>query len=141
MVDMRVEPFLIASSVVLVAAQRLCRKVCANCREKTDVPDGVFKKMGVLLDKIWPAKDRAFYRGRGCDKCSQTGYRGRLAALETLAMDDKLRDLVVRRVSSFEIKEYAVSKGMTTLREDALKKMCQGLTTLDEVIRVTSEDE
>ena len=142
LVDMKVEPFLIASSVVLVAAQRLCRKICSNCKEKIDIPADVFKKMGVSLDKLVPdAKDRQFLKGRGCDKCGNTGYRGRIGVLECLTVDDGIRDLIVKRVSSFEIKDYATKKGMTTLREDALKKMCQGMTTLDEVIRVTSEDE
>ena len=142
LVDMKVEPFLIASSVVLVAAQRLCRKICQHCKEKVDIPLEVFKKMGVSLDKIVPDhKERHFLKGKGCDKCGNTGYRGRIAVLEVLMVDDPIRDLIVKRVSSFEIKDYAVKKGMTTLREDALKKMCQGVTTLDEVIRVTTEDE
>ena len=142
LIDMHVEPFLIASSVVLVAAQRLCRKICSNCKEKIDIPPEVFKKMGVSLDKIAPnPKSLNFLVGKGCDKCANTGYRGRLAVLEALVIDDNIRDLVVRRASSYEIKDYAVSKGMTTLREDALKKCCQGMTTLDEVIRVTTEDD
>lgn len=142
LVDMRVEPFLIASSVVLVAAQRLCRKVCQNCKEEIQIPMDVFKKMGVNLDKLVPnSKDRHFFKGRGCDKCANTGYRGRLAALETLVVDDPIRDLIVKRVASFEIKNYAISRGMTTLREDAIKKCCQGHTTMDEVVRVTTEDE
>ncbi len=142
LVDMKVEPFLIASSVVLVAAQRLCRKICSHCKEKVEIPAEVFKKMGVSLDKLVPdPKDRHFLKGRGCEKCSSTGYKGRIAVLEVLVVDDPIRDLIVKRVSSFEIKDYAVKRGMTTLREDALKKMCQGVTTLDEVIRVTTEDE
>ncbi len=142
LMDMKVEPFLIASSVVMVAAQRLCRKVCQNCKEKIDIPTEVFKKMNVDLDRLAPnAKERQFFKGRGCEKCANTGYRGRLAVLETLVVDDAIRDLIVKRVSSFEIKEYATKKGMTTLREDAVKKFCQGHTTLDEVIRVTTEDE
>lgn len=142
LIDMRVEPFLIASSVVLVAAQRLCRKICANCREPYDVPHEVLKKAGIDLDKIAPdKKSRQILKGKGCDKCGGSGYRGRLAVLEALAIDDEIRDLVTRRASSYEIKDYAVSKGMTTLRDDAVKKMCQGVTTIEEVIRVTSEDE
>ena len=142
LIDMKVEPFLIASSVILVAAQRLCRKICQNCKEKMDIPSEAFKKMGIDLDKLVPdSKNRNFFRGRGCDKCNNTGYRGRLAVLETLVVDDTIRDLIVKRVSSFEIKDYAVKNGMTTLREDAVKKFCQGVTTLDEVIRVTTEDE
>jgi type IV pilus assembly protein PilB len=142
LIDMRVEPFLIASSVILVAAQRLCRKICTNCREPFEVPYEVLKKAGIDLDKIWPdKKTRQQLKGKGCDKCGGSGYRGRLAVLEALNVDDEIRDLVTRRASSYEIKDYAVSKGMTTLRDDAVKKMCQGVTTIEEVIRVTSEDE
>ncbi len=142
LIDMKVEPFLIASSVILVVAQRLCRKVCIHCKEKMDIPAEVFKKIGIDLDKLAPdSKSRNFLKGRGCDKCSHTGYRGRLAVLEALVVDDTIRDLIVKRVSSYEIKDYAVKMGMSTLREDAFKKFCQGVTTLDEVIRVTTEDE
>ncbi|MBI2095834.1 MAG: Flp pilus assembly complex ATPase component TadA [Candidatus Omnitrophica bacterium] len=142
LVDMRVEPFLIASSVILVAAQRLCRKICDRCKEKVGIPKEVFERLGVSLEKIVPdAKERNFFRGKGCDHCGRTGYRGRMGVLETIVIDDAIRDLVIKRASAFEIKNYALEKGMTTLREDALKKCCQGLTTLDEVIRVTMEDE
>ncbi len=142
LIDMHVEPFLIASSVVLVAAQRLCRKVCSSCKESVEIPMEVFKKLGVELEKLVPdPKNRTFFRGKGCDKCSNTGYRGRLAVLETLAVDDNIRDMIVKRVSSYEIKDYAIKTGMSTLRDDAVKKCCQGVTTLDEVIRVTTEDE
>lgn len=141
LVDMGVEPFLISSSVVLVAAQRLCRRICNFCKEKTDVPPEIFKKMGVDLDKIAPdPKSRLFLRGKGCDKCSKTGYKGRMSILEALTIDDAIRDMVVARASSFEIKQYAIDHGMSTLRVDALKKFCAGLTSLDEVIHATSED-
>jgi len=142
LVDMRVEPFLIASSVILVAAQRLCRKICLNCKEKVDIPQEVFDRVNVSLDKIAPdPKLRTFLRGKGCDKCGQTGYKGRMGVLETLLVDDNVRDLIVQRASSFDIKSYAMKKGMLTLREDAIKKFCQGLTTMDEVLRITAEDE
>ena len=141
LVDMKVEPFLIASSVILVAAQRLCRKICVVCKEKVDIPKEVFERMNIPIDKIVDPKNRVFYRGKGCTKCGGTGYKGRMGVLETLVIDDTIRDMVTRRASAFEIKEYAVKHGMSTLREDALKKFCQGMTTLDEVIRITSEDE
>ena len=143
LIDMKIEPFLIASSVILVAAQRLCRRVCPNCKEKIDVPKEVFERMNVSIDKIVPnASERTFFKGSGCEKCNKTGYYGRMGILETLAMDDRIRDLVVKRASSYEIKEYATHEAhMSTLREDALKKCCRGDTTLEEVIRVTSEDE
>jgi type II secretory ATPase GspE/PulE/Tfp pilus assembly ATPase PilB-like protein len=141
MLDMGAEPFLIASSVILVAAQRLCRKVCPHCREKIEIPKQVFERLGIDIQKFAPEiKEKVFYKGRGCDKCSKTGYLGRMGILETLVIDDPIRDLVMKRASSYEIKEYATKKGMSTLREDALKKVCLGMTTLDEILRVTSEE-
>ena len=111
LVDMGVEPFLIASSVVLVAAQRLCRVACRVCKGKGD----------------------------GCKSCSSTGYRGRQAVLEVLSVDDKIREMIIDRASVDDIRDYAVSKGMKTLREDALEKQKSGVTTMEEVTRITSE--
>ena len=111
LVDMGVEPFLIASSVVLVAAQRLCRVVCQVCKGK----------------------------GEGCKNCSSTGYRGRQAVLETLSVDDKIREMIIDRASVDEIRDYAISQGMKTLREDALEKQKRGMTTMEEITRITSE--
>ncbi|MBI3315504.1 MAG: type II/IV secretion system protein [Candidatus Omnitrophica bacterium] len=142
LVDMGIEPFLIASSVILVAAQRLCRTICPDCKEKVEIPKEVFQRMNVAIEKIASqVGKRDFYKGKGCDKCNKTGYYGRLGILETIWIDDTIRDLIVKRASSFEIKDYALKAGMVSLRDDALKKFCLGLTTLDEVIRVTSEDE
>lgn len=143
LIDMQIEPFLIASSVVLVAAQRLCRRICPNCKEPVNIPKDVFERMGVSLDQLVPnPSERTFFKGKGCEKCNKTGYYGRMAILETLVIDDRIRDLVVKRASSYELKEYATKHlHMSTLRDDALKKCCRGDTTLDEVIRVTAEDE
>ena len=110
--DMGVEPFLIASSVILVAAQRLCRVVCPDCKGKKE----------------------------DCKKCSSTGYYGRRAVLEVLVIDDKIREMIIDRASTDDIKDYAVSHGMRTLREDAMEKHEQGVTTIEEVTRVTSEE-
>ncbi len=142
LMDMGVEPFLIASSVILVAAQRLCRKICPYCKEKIEIPKEVFERMKVDLDKLVKAAGaKNFLKGKGCDRCGKTGYLGRIAILEALTIDDPIRDMILRRDSSHLIKEYAVKNGMDTLRDDALKKWVSGITTLDEVLRVTSEDE
>jgi type IV pilus assembly protein PilB len=142
LVDMGVEPFLIASSVILVAAQRLCRKICPFCKEKIEIPKDVFERLNIAIETLAPdSRARVFYKGKGCAKCGKTGYLGRMGILETLLVDDEIRDLVIERVSAHEIKNRAVKKGMITLREDALRKWVRGLTTLDEVIRVTSEDQ
>ncbi|MBI4431903.1 MAG: Flp pilus assembly complex ATPase component TadA [Candidatus Omnitrophica bacterium] len=135
LMDMHVEPFLIASSVILVAAQRLCRKLCQFCREKTDIPKEVFERMKMDL------KAGVYYKPRGCDKCNQSGYKGRMGILETLLVDDTMRDMVIRRASSYEIKDYAVKNGMLTLYQDAMRKFREGLTSLDEIVRVTTGDE
>jgi len=110
LMDMGIEPFLIATSVVLVAAQRLCRVVCKACG------------------------------GKGCKKCSLTGYFGRTAILETLAVDDKIRDMIIENASIDNIRNYASSKGMKTLREDGMEKYKNGVTTMEEIMRVTAEE-
>lgn len=141
LVDMKIEPFLIASSVVLVAAQRLCRKICAHCKEKSDVPDEVLKRLAINPDKLFEGqKEKNFFRGKGCIYCNKTGYLGRMGLLEALTITDEVRDLIMKRSSAHVIKEHAVKQGMKTLRDDALRKCAQGLTTLDEVLRVTTEE-
>ncbi len=103
LIDMGTEPFLIASSVILVAAQRLCRTVCPSCKEKEEIPEKVFHDLGVSLDKIVPnKKERNFFRGRGCEKCRKTGYYGRMSVLETLVVDHAIREMVLQRSSSHE---------------------------------------
>ncbi len=142
MIDMGIEPFLVASGVILVAAQRLCRKICPHCKEKTEVPKEVLKRLNINLAKIAPHDETVvFYKGKGCAKCNKTGYLGRVAILESMLIDDKIRDMIVKKASSYEIKDYAVKNGMITLRDDAIRKVAQGVTTLDEVVRVTTEDE
>ncbi|MBI4352402.1 MAG: Flp pilus assembly complex ATPase component TadA, partial [Candidatus Omnitrophica bacterium] len=136
LVDMGVEPFLISSSVILVIAQRLFRKICPFCRQEVEIPKEVFERSGISIEPfIREAGLRKFYRGRGCEKCNKTGYLGRIAILEMLVMDNRIRDLTIKRASAYEIRDYAVKNGMTVLRNDALRKFCQGITTLDEVLR------
>ncbi len=141
LVDMKIEPFLIASSVILVAAQRLCRKICSHCKEKIDIPPEVLKRLEIDPEKFFAGqKEKIFYKGKGCVYCNKTGYLGRMGILEVLAIDDEIRNLIMKRSSPDVIKEAAVKKNMSTLREDAVQKCCQGLTTLDEVLRVTTEE-
>ena len=141
LVDMKIEPFLIASSVILVAAQRLCRKICSHCKEKTVVPEEVFRRLAIDPGKLFEGqKEKSFFKGKGCLTCNKTGYLGRMGVLEVLAVTDEIRDLVMKRSSAHVIKEHAVKQGIKTLRDDALKKCSQGLTTLDEVLRVTTEE-
>ncbi|MBI4355338.1 MAG: Flp pilus assembly complex ATPase component TadA [Candidatus Omnitrophica bacterium] len=136
--DMGVEPFLIASSLIMVAAQRLTRKICTNCREAYDVPKDVLERVGFTTAML--KQPPAFFRAKGCLKCNKTGYHGRMGTLETLTLDDKIRDMLVGGASSDEIKTYARGQGMETLRENALRQFALGMTTLEEVLRVTAEE-
>lgn len=136
LVDMGVEPFLVASSVTLIEAQRLVRKLCTKCREPIDPPKELLKRLGFT-----PEKGATFYQTKGCHVCNGTGYRGRMGIIEVFAIDEHIRELIVAKVPSWEIKQYAVEKlGMTLLRQDGLKKAAIGLTTLEEVLQVTSEE-
>ena len=134
LVDMGVEAFLVASSLVLVTAQRLCRKICPHCKEPIKIAKDV-------LDRLhYPIKaDTVFYHGKGCDLCHQTGYLGRSCVTETLKIDEKVRELLLEGKSSDYIKQYAKkAQGMATLFDDAMQKCLEGTTTLEEVLRVTT---
>jgi general secretion pathway protein E len=130
LIDMGIEPFLVASSLSAVLAQRLVRVICPSCREEY-VPDREYP--GIAL----PPK---LYRGKGCDACFGLGTIGRTGIYELLLIDPEVCSMIIRRVPAGEIKEYAVSKGMKTLREDGLAKVATGITTIEEVVRVTQED-
>ena len=137
LMDMGVEPFLIASSVVCVGAQRLLRKICPNCREAAVIPPEVLIRCKLSksdLDKITP------FRGKGCNKCNMTGYFGRTGASEVLLVDSDIRELVIQKKASNVIHRIAVEKGMETLFSNALGLFKSGVTTLEEVLRVSSED-
>lgn len=141
LIDMGVEPFLVASSLIMSSAQRLIKSVCPNCRETAEVGKAVLERLGITgreADLILSSKT---YKGRGCPNCSNTGYYGRIGILEALLIDDRIRDMIMSKASSDEIKDHAVKKnGMKTLRENALENLIKGKTTLEEVFRVTSED-
>jgi len=136
---MGVEPFLIASSVVMTAAQRLCRKICTYCKEEYKVPQSVLDKVGLALEKL-PDPPKAFFHGKGCSKCNRSGYYGRIAVLETFVIDNAIRQMIMKKQSADQIKRYAVAHGMKTLRDNALANFLKGVTTLEEVLRVTSEE-
>jgi len=139
LIDMGVEPFLIAASLVLTAAQRLCRKICPRCKEKVEIPRSVFDRLkDANVDKL--AKRAPFYHGKGCPYCNETGYLGRMGILETLTMNNHIREMIINKVSSDEIDNYAVKEGMMTLRDSILENFASGLTTLEEVLRVTTEE-
>ena len=135
LIDMGVEPFLIASSVILIGAQRLCRKICPNCKEPYDVSAAVLDKLGIKVEK-----GAKFYQGKGCARCNHTGYYGRMGTLEILAIDNTIRELIIKGASASQIKDYANTQGMKTLRENGLEKFVKGETTLEEVLQMTAEE-
>lgn len=144
LINMGVEPFLITSSINAVIGQRLVRRICDNCREKTPVPPAILSfTRKVLADmpsgllKNVNTEELVFYHGRGCDQCNN-GYRGRLGIFEVLAMTDVIEDLAIRKAPSSEIKKAAIKGGMITMVQDGLIKALKGITTIDEVVRVTT---
>jgi general secretion pathway protein E len=138
LVDMQVEPFLVASSLIGVLAQRLVRVVCPDCRV-TYQPSAVeLMEVGIELAKL-PGPPTIFKK-KGCARCSNTGYVGRRGIYELMLMDDEVRQLILKNVDSTTIKRAAVRKGMTSLREDGARKVLEGLTTIQEVAMVTSDD-
>ncbi|OPZ92272.1 MAG: Type II secretion system protein E [candidate division TA06 bacterium ADurb.Bin417] len=130
LLEIGIEPYLVSSSLLGIIAQRLVRLICPNCREA--VP------RDRLPAPVRDGRETDFFRGRGCEKCFQTGYRGRTAIFEFLALDDHVRQSVLNKQPAQEIKEYAVTKGMRTLRAAGEQKVRAGLTTLEEVLRVAS---
>lgn len=137
LVDMGLEPFLVASSLVMVCAQRLCRRICPHCKRRVDIPADALRK---IAHKI--SQDTVFYEGKGCDRCRHTGFLGRLGVTEVLVIDDHIRDLLLRGKSSADIARYAQEQqGMKLLFDDVIDKMVNGETTLAEVYRIASEEE
>jgi len=140
MENMGIAPFLICSSVLAIVAQRLIRKVCPHCKETYTVPSPVAEKVG--LAKLYPKQNKfEFFRAKGCDKCFRLGYAGRVVISEVLIFSLKIKDFVLNRGGEFKIKEAARREGMKTMREDGLQKAFEGITTLEEVLRVTAPDE
>ncbi len=136
MVNMGIEPFLIASSVLMISAQRLIRRLCMNCRSEY-IPDAtVIEKL-----KLDPKEKYKFYRSKGCQRCRLTGYIGRTVITEILPLKLEIKELIMKRVTNEEIKQMARKFGMTTLRESAVSKVVCGETTVDELFRVTTGDQ
>ncbi|MBL8852338.1 MAG: type II/IV secretion system protein [Planctomycetaceae bacterium] len=136
MTDMGVEPFLVASTVEAVMAQRLVRRLCPHCRKPVDA-----KSLDLPKDFPWALlEDRPLYTPQGCRECRNLGYRGRMGIYELLVTSERVRDLCTNRASSWEIKKAALAEGMKTLRDDAWKKAMRGDTSVEEVTRVTKSD-
>ncbi len=138
LLNMGVEPFLLTSSINLIAAQRLVRRICEKCKEPIEVSPEALLNLGV--DAAVVGGGFPTFHGRGCGNCNGTGYRGRLAIYEVMVMHEGLKELVIRDASAIELKREAVKCGMSTLRMSALQKVRDGLTTIEETVRVTDTD-
>jgi len=137
LLNMGIEPFLVASSVVLILAQRLVRRVCKDCKEVEKVPVPTLVKAGMSESN---AEKAVCYKGKGCSTCSDTGYKGRVALYEVMPIGEEVRELILQGASSDEIKKRAIGAGMKTLRMSGLAKVIEGLTTLEEVVDSTFSD-
>jgi general secretion pathway protein E len=145
LVEMGIEPFLVASSMLAMLAQRLVRVLCKECREPFKPTDEQLAQIGLNREKVgrfWSDKagDRVIYRAKGCEKCAFLGYKGRTGIYELLLVTDSVRSLILRKDDSNTIKRGAITEGMLTLRDDGGLKVLQGVTTLEEVMRVSQEE-
>jgi type IV pilus assembly protein PilB len=137
LLNMGIEPFLVASSLNCVVAQRLARKVCVECKEPIEVQPQALIDIGVPPEDASKLK---IYHGAGCPNCSNTGYRGRIAIYEVMVVGEEIKEFVLNGASASEIKREAVRLGMKTLRQSALTKLAEGVTTIEEVLRVSASD-
>jgi type IV pilus assembly protein PilB len=138
LINMGVEPYLINSSLVCVLAQRLVRKICFYCKEQYVVEKEIMESLKL---NTATAKEQVFFRGKGCPRCFNTGYSGRIGIAEVLLLSGKIRELILNRAQEHTIKQEARKEGMKTLREEGLEAALKGVTTLEEIIRVTAPDE
>ena len=135
LIDMGIEPFLISSSVIGIIAQRLVRRICSKCKKEIEITPDLEK----ILDELAiNSNGLTLYKGEGCAHCKDTGYKGRIAIFELMVITENIRDLISRNVTTGKLREAAINEGMCQLRADGIKKIYQGLTTIDEVLRVAS---
>ncbi|MDD5773168.1 MAG: type IV-A pilus assembly ATPase PilB [bacterium] len=136
LINMGIEPFLVASATVLILAQRLIRKICPECKEEVKFPEKALLDLGITAEEI---KNTVFYKGRGkdCPNCNGRGYRGRLAIYEVMPISEEIKELILNKASAIEIRDLAKKQGMNTLRDSALIKFKKGMTSIEEVVRVT----
>ncbi len=137
LLDMGVEPFLVSSSVICIVAQRLVRLICPHCKTKIPLDKSAIEELSIK----WDVKSETeIFEGKGCSHCRFTGYLGRTAIYEVLVLDEEIRELILQRVSTEEIKQVALKSGIRTLRQDGWEKVIKGLTTVSEILRVTQEE-
>ncbi|HEV7766814.1 MAG TPA: type IV-A pilus assembly ATPase PilB [Thermoanaerobaculia bacterium] len=134
LMNMGIEPFLVATATQLIAAQRLVRRICGNCKEAVDMTPQAIANLGYKKEEIGTF---TVYKGRGCEKCNNTGYKGRVGLVEVMRIDDDIRDLILAGGTAIDIKKKAIENGMITLRGSGLVKIKDGVTTVEEVVRET----
>jgi type IV pilus assembly protein PilB len=134
LMDMGIEPFLISASLECVLAQRLIRKICTNCRTAYEPSEQVLASLGLGVHDIG---DKTFYYGKGCEACNFTGYKGRKGIYELLKISDPIREMINNREPGVLIRQKAIELGMSTLREDGLRSIYDGITTIEEVVKYT----
>ncbi|MCL5071213.1 MAG: GspE/PulE family protein [Actinobacteria bacterium] len=140
LLDMKAEPFLVASSVNCIVAQRICRRLCTNCRISYIPPVEVVDNIKNILGKLIPDNyEIKLFKGKGCPECSNTGYLGRIGIFEVLPVSDKIAHLVLLRSSSGDIAKQAISEGMITMKQDGYLKVIEGITSIEEVLRVAQD--
>jgi type IV pilus assembly protein PilB len=132
--NMGIEPFLVATSVNLICAQRLVRRICASCKEPLEIPEQALVDAGYKPEEI---KSTTVYHGKGCATCNKNGYKGRVGLYEVMEITDELRELILVGASALELRKKALDLGMITLRRSGLIKAASGQTTLEEVLRET----
>jgi type IV pilus assembly protein PilB len=132
---MGIAPFLISSSVILSCAQRLMRRVCSHCKEPVTYPEKMFLDLGIESSMFQSVQ---LYRGRGCDRCKNSGYAGRMAIIEAMPITDQIRKLIIARASTREMGKVAINQGMKTLRMVGLDRAREGISTLEQVLLLTS---
>ena len=136
-IDMGVEGFLLASTVNVIIAQRLVRKICNSCLSKYSPKPLVLKRLSMELGV--DLKNQKFYKGKGCEECSNRGYTGRIGIYEIMSVSEEIRNLIIKKATSEELRKQALSEGMTSMLEDGLDKVASGLTAIEEVIRAVRE--
>jgi type IV pilus assembly protein PilB len=134
---MGIEPFLVSASLILIAAQRLARKICQECKEEEKIPVAALRQLGFSEEEAEQAK---CYKGKGCQVCNGSGYKGRIALYEVMPVGQEIKEMVLEGASADELKKTAVRLGMKTLRMSGLTKVTEGVTTIEEVMRVTFGD-
>jgi type IV pilus assembly protein PilB len=132
--DMGVPPFLVTATLEAILAQRLIRRICTQCREEIHPSSEILADLELSLSDI---QGKKFYRGKGCDNCNRTGYKGRVGLFELMLLNDELRDMIIRNASTDELRDKARGNGMVTLREAGMTAVYAGTTTAEEVIRET----